>query len=245
MSAREHTCKRYEERLRWLKEKLLLMGYKAETMVADSIRAYDERCSSLAEAVIQRDRELDMLEREIDESCLQLLALDHPFANDLRLVTSSIKIVRDLERIGDLGVNIAEQVIKLLRQPETESGDGIAILAIEAQRMVKNSLKSLALDNVAAAEKVILKDRVIDACYKKVFDEQLRRMSIEPGTICRALGLVLIAKSLERISNHSVNIAEMVVFVVSGQDVRKGSQVQHKKTQGQEDLTLAASRDAG
>jgi phosphate transport system protein len=232
MSSREHTCKHYEERLRLLKEKLLLMGHKAKAMVADSIRAYDERCSSLAKEIIQRDCELDLLEREIDESCLELLALDHPLAIDLRLVTSSIKIVRDLERIGDLGVNIAERVTELVHQPEQKSCSGITMMAIETQRMLKDSLDSLALADVALAQKVILNDRIIDAMYEEVFHKYLEQMSNEPAAICGEVGRVFVAKSLERIGDHSVNIAEMVIFLVRGRDIRHGSCRLYQETPG-------------
>jgi phosphate transport system protein len=223
MSAREHSSKHFEERLRSLKEKLLLMGHKAETMVSDSICAHVERRPSLAEEVIQRDRELDLLEREIDEHCLEILALDQPVANDLRLLTSAFKIVNDLERIGDHAVNIAERATELPHEPELKSRVGISIMAIEAQKILKDSLDALAFADVAVAEKVIATDRIIDVWYEEVFREQLSCMSKERATVHGALGLVLMARSLERIGDHSVNIAEMVIFLARGQDVRHGT----------------------
>jgi phosphate transport system protein len=223
MSNREHSSKHYEKRLRLLKEKLLLMGHKGEAMVSDSIRAYDERRLSLAEDVIQRDRELDLLEREIDECCLEILALDQPVASDLRLVISACKVVKDLERIGDHGVDIAERVIELLHEPELKGRSGIATMAIEAQMMLKDSLDSLVLGDVAVAERVMQTDRIIDVRYEEVLREQLSYMSKEPRSVSRSLGLVFVAKSLERIGDHCANIAEMVIFVARGQDIRHGS----------------------
>jgi phosphate transport system protein len=223
MSDRAHSRKHYEERLRSLKEKLLLMGHKAETMVSDSIRAYEERRLSLAQEVIQRDRELDLLEREIDEHCLEILALDQPVADDLRRVTSAFKMVKDLERIGDHSVIIAERAIESLHEPELESGAGIGIMAIETQKILKDSLDSLVFADVALAETVIHTDRVIDVQYEHVFHDQLSWMSKERAAISRALGLILVARSLERIGDHSVNIAEMVIFLAKGQDIRHGT----------------------
>jgi phosphate transport system protein len=223
MSDREHSSTHYEKRLRLLKEKLLLMGHKAEAMVSDSIRAYDERRLSLAEDVIQRDRELDLLERDIDECSLEILALDQPVAKDLRLVMSACKVVKDLERIGDHAVDIAERVIELLQEPELKVRAGIATMAIETQMMLKDSLDSLALGDVAVAERVMQTDRTIDVRYEEVLREQLSYMLKEPPTVSRSLGLVFMAKSLERIGDHSVNIAEMVIFMARGQDIRHGS----------------------
>ena len=123
MSEREHTSKQFEQQLRALKDKLLLMSHHAEKMIADAIRALVERRPSLAEDVIKSDDTMDQLELEIDNLCYEILALEQPVARDLRFIATALKIVRDIERIGDIAVNIAERATELIQEPETEAAD--------------------------------------------------------------------------------------------------------------------------
>src|SRR5262245_40269319 len=118
MPDRAHTSKHYEQQLRELKDKLLLMSHKAEEMISDSIRALVERRPSLAEEVINRDDELDKFEVTIDNLCYEILALEQPVARDLRFIATALKIVKDIERIGDIAVNIAERSLELIQEPE-------------------------------------------------------------------------------------------------------------------------------
>src|SRR5580765_8915235 len=140
MTDREHTSKHYEQQLRTLKEKLLLMSHSAEQMISDAIRALVDRRPSLAEEVIKKDDELDNLEIEIDNLCYQVLALEQPVARDLRFIATALKIVRDLERIGDTAVNIAERSRELLEEPELKRLIDLPRMAEAAQRILKSSL---------------------------------------------------------------------------------------------------------
>src|SRR5262249_9695422 len=225
MAEREHTSKHYEQQLRELKDKLLLMSHKAEQMISDSIRALVERKPSLAEDVIQRDDELDKLEISIDELCYAVLALEQPVARDLRFIATALKIVRDIERIGDIAVNIAERAVELIQEPELKRLIDLPIMADAAQRILKDSLDAFVNSDAELAEKVIRDDTVIDGLYEQMPRELLTYMMEDPHTISRALKLIFIAKHLERVGDHSANIAEMVVFLVRGQDIRHGTRL--------------------
>ncbi len=225
MSEREHTSKQFEQQLRTLKDKLLLMSHHAEKMIADSIRALVARRPSVAEDVIKSDDTLDHLEIEIDNLCYQILALEQPVARDLRFITTALKIVRDIERIGDIGVNIAERAAELIQEPELKRMIDLPIMAEAAQRILKDSLDAFVNSDAELAEKVIRDDQFIDACYEQIFRELLTYMMEDTKYISRALKVIFIAKHLERVGDHSSNIAEMVIFLVRGQDVRHGTRV--------------------
>src|SRR5213594_4607271 len=135
MPEREHTSKHYEQQLRELKNKLLLMSHQAEQMIADSIRSLVERRPSLAEEVINRDDEIDKLEIEIDDLCYEILALEQPVARDLRFIATALKIVKDIERIGDIAVNIAERAAELLQEPALKRLIDLSLMADSAQRI--------------------------------------------------------------------------------------------------------------
>jgi phosphate transport system protein len=222
MPDREHTNTQYERQLRALKDKLALMSYKAEQMISDSIRSLVERRPSLAEAVIARDDEIDQLEIEVDDLCHELLALDQPVANDLRLIATAMKIVKDIERIGDIGVNIAERVAELLHEPELKPIVDLPIMAAAAQKILKESLDAFVDSDTELARKVISKDKFLDELYEPIFRELLTYMLEDPRSISRAIKLIFIAKALERVGDHAANVAEMVVFLVKGQDIRHG-----------------------
>jgi phosphate transport system protein len=223
MSEREHTSKQFEQQLRALKDKLLLMSHHAEKMIADSIRALVERRPSLAEEVIKNDDEMDQLELDVDNQCYQILALEQPVARDLRFIATALKIVRDIERIGDIAVNIAERAAELIQEPEMKRLIDLPIMAEAAQRILKDSLDAFVNSDAELAEKVIRDDEFIDDCYEQIFRELLTYMMEDTKYISRALKVIFIAKHLERVGDHSANIAEMVIFLVRGQDIRHGT----------------------
>lgn len=225
MSEREHTSKQFEQQLRTLKDKLLLMSHHAEEMIAESIRALVERRPSVAEDVIKSDDALDQLEIEVDNLCYQILALEQPVARDLRFIATALKIVRDIERIGDIAVNIAERAAELIQEPEMKRLIDLPIMAEAAQRILKDSLDAFVNSDAELAEKVIRDDRFIDDCYEQIFRELLTYMMEDTKYISRALKVVFIAKHLERVGDHSANIAEMVIFLVRGQDIRHGTRL--------------------
>jgi phosphate transport system protein len=219
---REHTSTHYERRLRLLKDKLLLMGYQAEQMIADSMRSLQERRLGLAEEVISRDDTLDQLEIEIDTLCYEILALEQPVASDLRFVATALKIVRDIERIGDIAVNITRRTVELLQEPRLKRLIALPLMAEAAQRNLKESLDAFISSDSQLAERVIQSDRNIDEMYEEIFRELLAYMFEDPHSVSRTLKLIFIAKHLERVGDHSSNIAEMVIFMVKGQDIRHG-----------------------
>ena len=225
MAEREHTSKQFEQQLRALKDKLLLMSHHAEKMIADAIRALVERRPSLAEEVIKSDDEMDQLELDIDNQCYEILALEQPVARDLRFIATALKIVRDIERIGDIAVNIAERATELIQEPEMKRLIDLPIMAEAAQRILKDSLDAFVNSDAALAEKVIRDDIFIDDCYEQIFRELLTYMMEDTKYISRALKVIFIAKHLERVGDHSSNIAEMVIFLVRGQDIRHGTRL--------------------
>jgi len=225
MADRQHTSKHYEQQLRVLKDKLLLMSHQAEQMISDSIRALVDRRPTLAEDVIRRDDELDQLEIEIDNLCYEILALEQPVARDLRFIATALKIVKDIERIGDIGVNIAERAIELIQEPELKRLVDLPIMADAAQRILKEGLDAFVNSDADLAETVINNDRMVDGLYEQIFRELLTYMLEDTRTISRAIKLIFIAKHLERVGDHSANISEMVIFLVRGQDIRHGTRL--------------------
>jgi phosphate transport system protein len=223
MSEREHTSKQFEQHLRDLKDKLLLMSHHAEKMIASSIRSLVDRRPTLAEDVIQNDDAMDQLELEIDDLCYRILALEQPVARDLRFIATALKIVRDIERIGDIAVNIAQRAVELLQEPALKGLADFPVMAEAAQRILKDSLDAFVNSDADLAERVLRDDKFIDHCYERILNELLIYMTADTKYISRGLKLIFIAKHLERVGDHSGNIAEMVVFLVRGQDIRHGT----------------------
>jgi phosphate transport system protein len=219
-SSREHTNREYEQELRRLREQLLLMGAKVEECIRGSIRALVERDTALAEQMIAFDRKINQLEIEIDELCMQVLARRQPVASDLRFITMALKLVTDLERIGDLGVNICERVVELNAEPPLKPYVDLPNMAREVQEMLHEALDAFVAADADRAQRVIVRDRNVDAYYMQIFRELLTYMMEDPRNIFRATRLQSIAKYLERIGDHVTNLGEMVVFMVKGKDIR-------------------------
>jgi phosphate transport system protein len=215
-----HTDKAFEQDLRDLREKLLAMGAKVEAHIADSVRALTDRDTALADRVVESDQEVNRLEVQIDETCRRILALRQPAASDLRLITTALKIVTDLERIGDLAVNIAERVKDLNEAPPLKAYVDTPRLAVLAQQQVKKALDAFVSSDVAKADEVLKEDDHLDALYLKIFNELLGYMMEDSKNIRRATALMFIAKHLERIGDHATNVAEMVIYMVRGTDIR-------------------------
>lgn len=215
-----HTDKAFEQDLRDLRERLLAMGAKVETLIAHSVKALTDRDSTLAENVIKSDKDVNRLEVEIDDLCRRILALRQPAASDLRLITTALKIVTDLERCGDLAVNIAERAIDLNQVPPLAPYVDTPRLAELAQQQVKKALDAFVSNDVVKAEEVLKGDDLLDALFLKVFNELLAYMMEDSKNIRRATALMFIAKHLERIGDHAMNVAEMVVYMVRGKDIR-------------------------
>ena len=218
----KHISSAYDNELRDLREKILAMGGKVERMIANSIKSLVERDTSLAELTIAKDHEVNTDEVAIDERCLNILALRQPTAKDLRFITLALKIVTDLERIGDKCANIAKQVCKLNAEPSltTNIDVNIPFMAQWTAMMVKESLDAFVNYDIDLADKVCKDDSIMNDLNNKIQLELLTYMKECPDTIPRALKLSYISKSLERISDHATNIAEMVIFMIKGKDIR-------------------------
>lgn len=215
-----HIYKAFDQELKDLKEALLYEGGLVEQAIDDAIRALLERDSELARKVIANDDLLNTKEVELDEFCLKLLALRQPAAKDLRFITTAIKINYDLERIGDLAVNICERVLELNQEPQLKPYIDLPKMAKIAQTMVKESLDAFVREDVNLAIKVAKDDELVDQLLDQIFRELLTYMMEDPRTITRATRLIFISKYLERIADHAVNIAELVIFMVKGKIIR-------------------------
>ncbi len=210
----------FHEELQQVKEKTLRLGSLVETMVERAVTALVDRDSRLAEETIRSDDRTDALEVEIDEACLRLLALHQPAAIDLRFITTAMKISTDLERTADQAVNICERAIELNTEPQLKPYIDIPIMSQLAQKMLRDSLDAFVQKDVAKARAVIAADNKVDALKRQVFRELLTFMMEDPRTIPRAIGLLLVSRHLERIADHATNIAEMVVFLAEGRNIR-------------------------
>jgi phosphate transport system protein len=226
MPDRQHTSKQYEQALRTVKEKLLLMSHKAELAIANATKSLVERRPSLAEQVILEDDELDRMELEIDDLCFEILAREQPVARDLRFIATVIKIVKDIERIADNGVNIARRALEMMNEPELKPIIDVPVMADAALRALKDSLDAFVNEDTEMARRVIESDGYIDDVCEQMLRELLTYMLEDPSTISRALRLIFVARNLERVGDHAANIAEMVIFLVLGEDVRHGQGMQ-------------------
>ena len=195
VTSREHTNREYEQELRRLREQLLLMGAKVEEIIRGSIRALVERETALAEEMILFDKKINQLELEIDELCMQVLARRQPVASDLRFITMALKLVTDLERIGDLGVNISERVVELNAEPPLKPYVDLPNMAREVQEMLHEALDAFVAADADRAQRVIVRDRNIDAYYTQIFRELLTYMMEDPRNIFRASRLQSIANN--------------------------------------------------
>jgi len=217
---REHTDREYESELRKLREQLLLMGAKVEEMIARSVEALVDRNSDLARRMIELDHQVNRLEVETDGQCLKILARRQPVASDLRFITIAMKMVTDLERIGDIGVNICERAIELNEEPPLKPYVDLPKMAEVAQGMVREALDAFVNRDAERAQAVIERDQIVDAYYAQIFRELLTYMMEDPRSIYRATRVQSVAKYVERIGDHATNLAEMVVFMVKGKDIR-------------------------
>lgn len=216
----ERVTRHFQEELEVLQQRLLTMGGLAEERVSDAIRALVTRDPALIEGILRGDEPINALHIEIDDRCFKLLALHQPMAVDLRAIVAAVKINTDLERVGDLAVNIAEAGTRYLRHPPVKPLIDIPRMGDIAQRMLRDALDAFVRRDVALAEAVLATDDQLDALKTQIFRELLTFMLSAPGTIEPSLDLILVSRHLERIGDHATNIAEDVIFMVSARDVR-------------------------
>jgi len=210
----------FHEELEALKQTLLAMGGLVEDQIRGVMRALTERDDVLAQEVIDRDRQVNAYDVEVDETCVNLLALHQPAAGDLRFITTAMKIVTDLERIGDQAVNIGQRALELNREPQLKPYIDLPRMAERAQAMVKESLDAFVTRDTELARRVCAADAEVDALKEQIFRELLTFMMEDARTISRAIRLILISRFMERVADHATNIAEMVIYMVEGKMVR-------------------------
>lgn len=209
-----------DRELRALKELLLTMAGEVEQQLSHAIRALVERDSEAAQKVIAEDQRVDAREKEVDRKAIEIILRERPLAAPLRMVVAATKIAPDLERVADHAVNIAEQALKLNTMPQLKPFVTLPRMAELAGQMVEEAVTAFVEQDAGKARAVISRDDVVDALHEEVFRELLTYMMSEPKTIPRALALLLVARSLERIADQATNIAEQVVYLVEGQDIR-------------------------
>jgi phosphate transport system protein len=215
-----HTDREYEADLHSLRERLLLMGGLVEEMIRDALKAAIDRDAALAHAVIERDKQVNRSEVEVDKLCLRILALRQPAASDLRFVTFALKVVTDVERIGDLAVNVAQRATELAADPPLPLPPEISKMSEVVQVMLHQALDAFVRSDPEAAEAVAQRDDEVDALYRQLFDRELALMRSDPAAVDRAARQLFLAKHLERLADHVQNVAEMVIFMARGKDVR-------------------------
>jgi len=216
----KHTSKAFEADLANLREKITRMGALVEDAIGRAMRALVERNPDLARETIERDHLVNRYEVEIDEQCIELLALRQPAAGDLRLIITGLKITTDLERIGDLAVNLCERVLDLLEAPPLKPLIDLPKMADKSRAMLRAALDSYVTRDADQAQRVCAMDDEVDRLNDQVFRELLTYMMESPANISRALGLIMISRYLERIADHATNLAEMVIYLAKGKDIR-------------------------
>ncbi len=224
-----------EQELEKLKEKILTMGGLVEDAIRKSVTALVERDRELAIQVIDGDAIVNNYDVEIEEECIRFLAIRQPTGSNLRFVTTAIKIITDLERMGDLAVDICERSMELLDEPPLKPYIDIPRMAEAAQKMLKDSLDAFVAKDADLAMQVCAADDFVDNLNQQIFHELLVYMLKDAKNISRAVRLTYITKYLERIGDHATNIAEMVVFMVKGKVIRHmACQPADRKNRGQE-----------
>ena len=214
------TRRHFAEELDRLKQRLLTMGGVAEDRVRTAVRALIDRDAASMASVVAGDDELNRFQVEIDDRCFKLLALHQPMAGDLRTIVAAAKINSDLERVGDLAVNIAEAAQRYITHPPVKPLVDIPRMAELAQAMLHDALDAFVSRDVALAQAVLDRDDALDELKDQVFRELLTYMLGDPRTIEPGLDLILVSRHLERVGDHATNVAEDVIFVVAALDVR-------------------------
>lgn len=224
-----HTDREFEGELDRLRAQITTMGRRVCEMLADGVRAFQSRDGMLARQVVDRDADVDRLEVETDDLCLSILARRQPMGSDLRFVTAAMKLVTDLERIGDLCVNVCERTLEIAETPDSESIDDLSEMAADVQRMVRGALEAFLADDADAARRLIEQDRRVDALNAQLFRQLLNCMAGDPAQVFWATRVQAVAKCLERIGDHATNLAEMVIFRVQGRDIRHTGAFEHQR----------------
>jgi phosphate transport system protein len=219
----ERVVRHFQEELEALQGRLLEMGGLAEERVRAAVEGLVTRNAATVDRVLYGDEPINRLHIEIDERSVKLLALHQPMAADLRAIVAAVKINTDLERVGDLAVNIAEAARRYVVPPPVKKLIDIPRMGGIAQAMLRDALDAFVRGDVALARQVLNADDQLDGLKTQIFRELLTYMLQDPSTVEPSLDLILVSRHLERIGDHATNVAEDVIFMVSAQDVRHGS----------------------
>ncbi|MGA2553777.1 MAG: phosphate signaling complex protein PhoU [Smithella sp.] len=220
MEEKRHTSSHYEIELQEIKNGLIYIGALTEKAIQNAMKSLSERDSEMAHKVIKDDDEIDKLDTEMEERCIRILALRQPTAIDLRFITTAIKVTGHLERIGDMAVNIAEKAIQLNDEPKLKPYIDLPRMTDLVVEMVNNSLDSFIRYDLNIAEKVRQTEQITDDLNEQIFRELLTFMMEDSKCIHRALLIMHVSKNLERIADHAKGIADMVTYMVTGENVR-------------------------
>ena len=210
----------FDQELGELKERLLLLSSLTEQSVALALKALVDREDAIARKVIASDTQLDRLEMEMDERAIHLIALRQPKAKDLRFITMAMKISNDLERIGDQAVSIANRAMELNKEPQLKPFEDLPKMAELAQKRIHQVLDAFVYEKLDEAREIIKLDDELDQLNRRVHRDLTNLMIENPATITRALNLMGVARKLERIGDHTSNIAEEIIYLFEGRDVR-------------------------
>ncbi|HOX16434.1 MAG TPA: phosphate signaling complex protein PhoU [Smithellaceae bacterium] len=220
MEEKRHTSLHYEKELQAIKDGLIYLGALTETAIRKAMKSLSDRDTELARTVVRDDDEIDRLDTDLEERCIKILALRQPTAIDLRFITTAIKITGHLERIGDMAVNIAEKAILLNEEPQLKPYIDLPRMTDLVEGMIKDSLDSFIRNDMQMAEKVRQTEQIVDDLNEQIFRELLTFMMEDSKSIHRALLIMQVSKNLERIADHSKGIADMVMYMVTGECVR-------------------------
>ena len=215
----------FDEELVRLNGLVLQMGSLVEMAIKNSVQSIVERDNEIARKVIDGDHQVNTLDIEIDEESIKLIALRQPKAGDLRLITTAMKITADLERMGDLAVNIAQRAIELNKEPVLKEYIDIPRMREIAQGMTRDALDAFVKRDMKLAKDVIMRDDEIDDLKHKILSELLFLMTENSSIICRAMRVTFVAQYLERIADHATNMAEMVLYLIEGKIIRHTSKL--------------------
>ena len=210
----------FVEELDYLRSRLLEMSALVEDSVYRSVLSLADKDPQQAQKVLQNEAEINRMEIEIDDLATRLLALQQPMATDLRLLTSAIKINNDLERMGDLAVNIVERALSLINEPLIKPLIDIPAMSTRVQSMIRKSLDAFVKRDAELARTVLVSDDAVDELRDSIYEELISYMERDPKTIRQGINLMFVARNLERLADHATNIAEDVLFLVEGVDVR-------------------------
>jgi len=210
----------FDEQIQELLEKLLLMGSLAESMIQAAMRALIERNDSLGEDIHRKEEEVNNLQIEIDDRAIKLTALQQPVGTDVRFLFMASRIASELERIADQAINIVQNIRHVLKASALKPLIDLPLMGEIAEKMVRDALQALVDRDCVLANQVLQEEKKMDAFNNHIFRVLLTYMMADPGTIERALALILISRNLERVGDHATNIAEEVVYLVEGREIR-------------------------